>query len=348
MLRRCSRAVRPRGGLAMIPGASRLPVHRGAAARQDVPIWRSSWTTSTSIGRGWRPMTGCADSACGDTLPATYPHMLAFPLQLALMTDGASRSRPSGSSTSTTRSSQHRPIRAGERLSMRVWADAARAASPGAGSSVRTEVRVGDELVWEEASTNLKRGGGDEAATGPMLRRQRGPAGRRHLAAAGRPRAALRRACPGTEPNPHPSADRASVRLPHGDRPRDVDQGSLPGCARSRACRPPTPVRWRSSGRSCSRRRWSGPSERSGSGCGTRRTSPLRRAASRHGHAAPSGGVPPRSSQTARRKSGERVSTAAAVLSSCVGELGQRGAPARLDLGAALLDHGATALGQRR
>jgi hypothetical protein len=35
--------------------------------------------------------------------------------------------------------------------------------------SLRTEARVGEELVWEEVSTNLRRGGGDESAPAPEV-----------------------------------------------------------------------------------------------------------------------------------------------------------------------------------
>jgi acyl dehydratase len=35
--------------------------------------------------------------------------------------------------------------------------------------SLRTEARVGEELVWEEVSTNLRRGRGDESALAPEV-----------------------------------------------------------------------------------------------------------------------------------------------------------------------------------
>jgi acyl dehydratase len=55
---------------------------------------------------------------------------------------------------------QHRPVRAGERLSLRVSATPVEPHPRGQQFSLLSEARVGDELVWEEVSTNLRRGGG--------------------------------------------------------------------------------------------------------------------------------------------------------------------------------------------
>ena len=57
-----------------------------------------------------------------DTLPATYPHMLAFPLHLALMTDGSFPFGAIGLVHIANTITQHRPVRTGEKLSIRVWA----------------------------------------------------------------------------------------------------------------------------------------------------------------------------------------------------------------------------------
>ena len=86
--------------------------------------------------------------------------MLAFPLQLALMTDPSFPFRPIGLVHIANRITQHRPIRGAERLPIDVWATPVEDHPRGKQFSLRTEVRVGDELVWEEVSTNLKRGGG--------------------------------------------------------------------------------------------------------------------------------------------------------------------------------------------
>jgi acyl dehydratase len=60
------------------------------------------------------------------------------------------------------RITQHRPVRRSERLDVEVRATPVEDHPRGKQFSLISEVRVGDELVWEEVSTNLKRGGGSE------------------------------------------------------------------------------------------------------------------------------------------------------------------------------------------
>jgi acyl dehydratase len=108
------------------------------------------------------------DRVCGfpltDALPATYPHVLAFPLHLALMTDGSFPFPPVGLVHVANRIVQHRPVRLGETLSLRVHAGPLERHRAGRTFALVTEVRVADELVWEESSVNLHRGGGSKDA----------------------------------------------------------------------------------------------------------------------------------------------------------------------------------------
>jgi acyl dehydratase len=108
------------------------------------------------------------DRVCGfplsDALPATYPHILAFPLHLALMTDGSFPFAPVGLVHTSNRIVQHRPIRLGETLSLRVHADPLQPHRAGRTFAIVTEARAGDELVWEESSVNLHRGDGSKDA----------------------------------------------------------------------------------------------------------------------------------------------------------------------------------------
>jgi hypothetical protein len=148
-----------RAGAAMIPGASLLPFVGGGGDEipdltlvlNDVPIERDRLDSYARV---------CGFDAGGDTLPATYPHMLAFPLHLALMTDGSFPFPAIGLVHIYNRILQHRPLSPSERLSLKVWATPLEPHPRGRQFSIRSEARVGDELVWEEVSTNLRRGGG--------------------------------------------------------------------------------------------------------------------------------------------------------------------------------------------
>ena len=154
-----------RAGAAMIPGASHLPFVGGGGRvvpdttlrLTDVPIEPDR--------------LAAYDRVCGfdlrDDVPATYPHILAFPLQLSLMTDPSFPFPAIGLVHIHNRIVQHRRIRSAEKLRIDVWATPVEDHPRGKQFALRTEVRVGDELVWEEVSTNLKRGKGSETAEAP-------------------------------------------------------------------------------------------------------------------------------------------------------------------------------------
>lgn len=157
-----------RAGLGMIPGVSGLPLlggRRAAEVSDEVLVLDGAEVDRVRL--------AAYDRVCGfalrDTLPATYPHMLAFPLHLALMTDPAFPFPAIGLVHIYNRITQHRPLLTGERLSLRVWAEPVKPHPRGRQVALRTECRVGEELVWEEISTNLRRGHGDQAAPAPQV-----------------------------------------------------------------------------------------------------------------------------------------------------------------------------------
>ena len=79
----------------------------------------------------------------------------------------ASRFRRMGLVHIANRIVQHRPISAGERLSLRVWTTPGAPHPRGTQFSICSEARVRSELVWEEISTNLSRGQGSPDAPAP-------------------------------------------------------------------------------------------------------------------------------------------------------------------------------------
>ncbi len=149
-----------RAGAAMIPGASRLPLLGRGGRGEDVPdtvlVLDEVYTD--------RARLAAYDRVCGfplrDQLPVTYPHILAFPLQLRLMTDPAFPFPALGLVHIQNAILQRRPIVADEVLSLRVWATALQSHPRGTEFTLRSEARSGQELVWEESSTILRRGEG--------------------------------------------------------------------------------------------------------------------------------------------------------------------------------------------
>jgi acyl dehydratase len=101
------------------------------------------------------------DRVCGfrltDTLPATYPHVLAFPLAMRLMTASDFPFPLLGLVHVANRITLHRPIDAGELLDLSVRTADARPHPRGRQFDVLTTASVTGEPVWQEVSTYLRR-----------------------------------------------------------------------------------------------------------------------------------------------------------------------------------------------
>lgn len=113
------------------------------------------------------------NTVCGfrlsDELPATYPHMLAFPLQMALMTEPGFPFPLLGMVHVANRITQHRALRVGEPLTVRVRAENLRPHEKGRQFDVVSEAWAGDHLVWADVSTYLRRGPGSGSSRRDQL-----------------------------------------------------------------------------------------------------------------------------------------------------------------------------------
>jgi hypothetical protein len=110
---------------------------------------------------------------CGYSLeravPAVWPHIPAFALQLSLLTAPTFPFPAIGIVHIYNRITAHRPILTSEVLTLRAWTDPLIDHPRGRAVPVRTEARVGDELVWEETAINLSIGRRNESATAPEV-----------------------------------------------------------------------------------------------------------------------------------------------------------------------------------
>src|ERR1700712_338578 len=95
-----------------------------------------------------------------DSVPATYLHVLAFPLAMSLMTDGAFPFGVIGLVHLTNRIEHVRPVSLGETPSLRVHAEDLRDHPKGRQFDVVAVATVDGERVWEGRSTYLRQGGG--------------------------------------------------------------------------------------------------------------------------------------------------------------------------------------------
>lgn len=182
-----------RAALPLVPGASLLPFVAGRG--RDVPDIQLALDGVTVDQRHLAEYARVCGFALRDELPATYLHVRAFPLHMALMTDGGFPFPAVGLVHLANRITVHRPARAEETFDLRVRATPIAPHPKGRTFAIVSEARVGDELVWEDESTMLRRGGGSEGATerpaaeppsGPGLEwRLQGDLGRRYAAVSG-------------------------------------------------------------------------------------------------------------------------------------------------------------------
>ncbi|ADB32454.1 MaoC domain protein dehydratase [Kribbella flavida DSM 17836] len=140
----------------------------------------------------YREVTGFS---AGPTLPVTYPHVLAFPLHLDLMSDPSFPYKPMGIVHLSNTITQLRPIPLHAELAITVHSGPERPHPKGTVFDVLSEVRVFNEVVWTDSTTLLSRSVGDETAQADVLPdpelqpeawwELRGNLGRRYAAASG-------------------------------------------------------------------------------------------------------------------------------------------------------------------
>jgi acyl dehydratase len=146
-----------RAALPMIPGASLLPFVPGGGGEipDGLDLELAGVTAEAADVAAYARVCGFA---LRDTLPPTYPHMLAFPLHMAVMSDGSFPFGAVGLVHVENSITQKRPIGIDEEMAIRVRPTKLQAHPKGKTFSLETEVLVDGEVVWESTSTMLRRG----------------------------------------------------------------------------------------------------------------------------------------------------------------------------------------------
>jgi acyl dehydratase len=147
-----------RAALPMIPGASLLPFVPGGGGEipDGLDLELAGVTAEPADVAAYAKVCGFA---LRDQLPPTYPHMLAFPLHMAVMSDGSFPFGAVGLVHVENSITQKRPIGIDEEMTIRVRPTKLAPHPKGKTFSLETEVLVGGEVIWESTSTMLRRGG---------------------------------------------------------------------------------------------------------------------------------------------------------------------------------------------
>jgi acyl dehydratase len=146
-----------RAALPVVPGVNQLPgVRKG-------PV--SAFTGLAYDRRGVvaeRARVDAYATVCGfprkDVVPLTYPHMLAFPLHMAIMSDLAFPYPAIGMVHVENTITAHRAIAVGESLDVTTSVGAPRPHAKGVLLDFVTTVAGEGDVVWESTSTYLRRG----------------------------------------------------------------------------------------------------------------------------------------------------------------------------------------------
>jgi hypothetical protein len=183
-----------RAALPSIPVVNQLPGIRKTGTdlpdlvetRYDVPVDREHVAAYSEV----------CGFALRESLPLTYPHLLAFPLHMAIMTSRDFPFPAIGTVHLENAITQHRAISPDEKLQVTARAGRLRPHAKGRAFDLDVEVHSAGEPVWQSRSTYLRLGGGDrdEAAAdttfedvpaGGVQWRLAGDLGRRYAAVSG-------------------------------------------------------------------------------------------------------------------------------------------------------------------
>jgi acyl dehydratase len=148
-----------RAAAPLVPGLSRLPFVPGGGG--EIPAVRLELDGVVADPAAVAAYAKVCGFVLRDHLPPTYPHVQAFPLHMALMSDGRFPFGAVGLVHVANKITQHRRLGLEEELDFRVEASKLRPHPKGQAFDVVTEVRVGRQIAWESTSTFLRRGKGD-------------------------------------------------------------------------------------------------------------------------------------------------------------------------------------------
>src|SRR5262245_12330656 len=144
-----------KAALPSIPVVNQLP---GVRKTGGDPSVLHEVRTATVTGEQLRAYAAVCGFPVKDTAPLTFPHVLAFPLHMAVMTSPQFPFPAIGTVHIANPITQHRPIEVGKALQIEVHTSSVRAHPKGRAVDFLASASVDGMVVWESTSTYLRRG----------------------------------------------------------------------------------------------------------------------------------------------------------------------------------------------
>jgi acyl dehydratase len=151
-----------KAALPVIPVVNLLPgVGKHGGELPDLVLHRKDVAVDPQHVTAYAEVCGFEPS---QSLPFTYPHMLAFPLHMAIMTDASFPFPAIGTVHLANAITRFRPMSAAEPLDVTATATNLRPHPKGKVFDFVTRVSTAGETVWESTSTYLRVGKGEPSA----------------------------------------------------------------------------------------------------------------------------------------------------------------------------------------
>jgi acyl dehydratase len=152
-----------RAALPVLPGVNLIPgVAKKGSSLPDLTLHRKDVAIDPAHVTAYAEVCAFEPS---QTLPFTYPHMLAFPLHMGIMTDSSFPFPAIGTVHVGNAITRHRPIAPTERLDVSATAVDLRPHPKGRVFDLVTTVTSEGETVWESTSSYLRVGRGEKGAS---------------------------------------------------------------------------------------------------------------------------------------------------------------------------------------
>ncbi|MCW2849070.1 MAG: MaoC domain protein dehydratase [Marmoricola sp.] len=151
-----------KAALPVLPGVNLIPgIRKSGSTLPDLTLHRNDVAVDRDHVAAYAGVCGFEPS---QTLPFTYPHMLAFPLHMGIMTDASFPFPAIGTVHVGNSITRHREISPAEKLNVSATATNLRPHPKGRVFDLVTTVTSGGETVWESTSNYLRVGRGDQDA----------------------------------------------------------------------------------------------------------------------------------------------------------------------------------------